>query len=203
MKIVGCILAGGRSSRFGSDKALAVVGGKTLLDHVIGRLGPQVSALAVNTNSDDPVYAETGLPLVKDATQDFRGPLAGILASLEWASTVEAEAVVTAAVDTPLFPHDLVKRLSEPGKDRIAIAESQTGLHPTFGFWPVCVQAALSIWLDSDQSLRVNDFLAAQGFDKILFDAHSARDPFHNINSSSDAVIVEAITGSIRDAKRE
>jgi molybdenum cofactor guanylyltransferase len=203
MKIVGCILAGGRSSRFGSDKALAVIGGKTLLEHAIERLGRQVTQLAINTNSDDPAFAATGLRLLKDATPDFRGPLAGILAALEWASIMGTDAVVTAAVDTPMFPADLVGRLSSSGGERIVIAESATGLHPTFGLWPIAPRAALSTWLDSSRSLRVTDFLTAQGFTKIWFENNSGLDPFHNINTPNDTGVVDAFTGSNRGAERE
>jgi molybdenum cofactor guanylyltransferase len=198
MRIVGCILAGGRSTRFGSDKALAVVSGKTLLEHCIERLRPQVTELAVNTNSNDPAFAETGLSLLKDATPDFRGPLAGVLAALEWASIMGTDAVITAAVDTPLFPANLVARLSSAGGDKIAIAESQTGLHPTFGLWPISTKFALSTWLDSSQSLKVTDFLDAQTFQKIWFGATGTLDPFHNINTPNDTVASRALTGSNR-----
>jgi molybdenum cofactor guanylyltransferase len=202
MKIAGVILAGGRSSRFGSDKALAVVGGKSLLEHSIARLKPQVSGLAVNTNSHDPAFAEKGLPLIRDATLDFRGPLAGILAALEWAESAGSDAVVTVAVDTPLFPLDLVERLREADGEKIAIAESGSGLHPTFGLWPVGTKAALSTWLETRQSLRVTDFLAAQGFCKVRFETKGSLDPFYNINSPDDTGIVKALTGNIRASER-
>jgi molybdenum cofactor guanylyltransferase len=202
MNIAGCILAGGRSSRFGSDKALAVVGGNTLLEHAIARLALQVTQLAVNTNSEDPAFAEAGLLILKDAAPDFRGPLAGILAAVEWAGAAGADAVATAAVDTPLFPHDLVERLSEAGKGKIAIAESLSGLHPTFGLWPVSIKAPLSTWLDTRQSLRVTDFLAAQGFGKVWFETKGSLDPFYNINTRDEAVTAEAAIGHIRSTKR-
>jgi molybdenum cofactor guanylyltransferase len=196
MKIVGCILAGGRSSRFGSDKALAVVGGKTLLERAIERLAPQVTALAINTNSNDPAFAKAGLPILKDATSEFRGPLAGILAALEWASRIGADAVVTAAVDTPLFPVNLVERLSEASGGQIIIAQSGSGLHPTFGLWPVAARTALSDWLDTNRSLRVTDFLAAEGFVRIGFEPTGSLDPFYNINSQDDAGAIGALTGN-------
>jgi molybdenum cofactor guanylyltransferase len=202
MKIIGCILAGGRSTRFGSDKALAVVGGKTLLERAIAGLSPQVTQLAVNTNSQDPAFAKTGLSILKDATPDFLGPLAGILAAAEWASKAGADAVVTTAIDTPLFPDDLVERLHEAGKEKIVIAQSASGLHPTFGLWPTGIKAPLATWLNTRQSLRVTDFLAAQGFCKVLFETKGTLDPFYNINSRGDAGIVEAVTGDIRANER-
>jgi molybdenum cofactor guanylyltransferase len=191
MKIAGCILAGGRSTRFGSDKALAILGGKTLLDHAIARLTPQIAELAINTNSTDAAFAQTGLPLISDATPDFRGPLAGILAALTWARSVKADAVVTVAVDTPLFPVDLAARLTGSAKT-IAVAESASGLHPTCALWPVDIEPALSDGLATGKSLRVTDFLSAQSFEKIWFDAEDSLDPFFNVNFEGDAAIVEA-----------
>jgi molybdenum cofactor guanylyltransferase len=191
MRIAGCILAGGRSSRFGSDKALAIIAGKTLLDHAILRLAPQVTIIAINTNSTDAAFAQTGLPRIADATPDFRGPLAGILAALTWAQSIKADAVVTVAVDTPLFPVDLVAKLSGSATTT-AVAESASGLHPTCGLWPVDIEPALSDWLATGKSLRVTDFLNAQSFAKIWFEAENGLDPFFNVNFDSDAAIVEA-----------
>jgi molybdenum cofactor guanylyltransferase len=191
MKIAGCILAGGRSSRFGSDKALAIMGGKRLLDHAIKRLSPQVADIAINTNSTDAAFAQTGLPLIVDATPDFRGPLAGISAALTWARSVKADALVTVAVDTPLFPVDLAARLSG-GVTKIAVAESASGLHPTCGLWPVVAETALSDWLAAGKSLRVTDFLDVQSFEKIWFDAETGLDPFFNVNFEGDAAMAEA-----------
>ena len=113
MRINGCILAGGRSSRFGSDKALVVWRGKTLLAHAIARLRPQVQDIAVNTNSARAEYRHCGAPIVRDETDAFEGPLAGVLSGLRWASSAGADCLVTAAVDTPLFPGNLVAAFVE------------------------------------------------------------------------------------------
>lgn len=195
MNIAGCILAGGRSSRFGSDKALALLAGKTLVEHTIARLAPQVSTLAINTNSADPAFAGLGVQLIADATPDFRGPLAGILAALQWARSIKADAVVTVAADTPLFPLDLVERLGARNAGGIAAAESATGLHPACALWPIALEPALGGWMSSGESLRVTDFLQAQGFERVRFDGNDGLDPFFNINFESDRELAEAHLG--------
>jgi molybdenum cofactor guanylyltransferase len=190
MKIAGCILAGGRSSRFGSDKALVTLGGKTLLEHAIERLRPQVSRMVINSNSNADEYRIAGLPIVGDFTQDFDGPLAGVYACLHWAGLNGVEALVTIAVDTPLFPLDLVARLLSANETGIVVAESPAGLHPTFALWPVSLEPALQIWLSSGQSRRMTDFFARQTFKKVSFEANGGLDPFFNINTPQDLRIV-------------
>ena len=84
---LGVILAGGKSTRMGgSDKALLTLGGQTLLARAAARLGPQVSGMAVSANGDPARYADVGLPVLADSVPGFPGPLAGVLAGLDWAA---------------------------------------------------------------------------------------------------------------------
>ena len=106
---LGVILAGGRATRMGGgDKGLLPLGQGTILAHVVARLGPQVATLALNANGDPARFAELGLPVLADADEARAGPLAGVLAGLDWAAGQGAEAIVTAAADTPFLPRDLV-----------------------------------------------------------------------------------------------
>ena len=105
------ILAGGRATRMGGgDKGLLPLGGRPILAHVIERLAPQVERLALNANGDPARFAAFGLPVLADSVPGHAGPLAGVLAGLDWAAAEGAEAIVTAAADTPFFPRDLVAR---------------------------------------------------------------------------------------------
>ena len=186
MKIIGCILAGGRSSRFGSDKALVTWEGKTLLSHAAERLRPQVDELIINSNSKAPEYREHGYPLVPDGTVSFEGPLAGVLAGLAWAGKNGASHLATVAVDTPLFPENLVAVFREQAGKRTIAAQSATGLHPTFALWPVACEPALASWLASGQSRKMTDFLKSQLFEAAMFASSSPLDPFFNINTPDD-----------------
>ncbi len=184
MKICGCILAGGRSSRFGSDKALALLGGETLLDRAIRRLAPQVDAIAINTNSTALEFKKHGLPVIADRDGSQLGPLAGILAGLEWTRAQDAKAMVTVAVDTPHFPTDLVLKLKSGFSGKITVAASESGVHPTFALWPSHMLPQLDEWMRLGRSLRVTDFLASQSFDQVFFaTAQNALDPFFNVNT--------------------
>jgi molybdenum cofactor guanylyltransferase len=192
MKIAGCILAGGRSSRFGSDKALIMLQGRTLLAHAIARLRPQVDLIAINTNSAAPEYKEFGLPLVPDQTNSFDGPLAGVIAGLEWARKSGASHLASAAVDTPLFPDDLIAIFLQKAGTKIIAAESGTGLHPTFALWPVSASDALASWLSSGQSRKMTDFLTSQAYETAMFPISGTLDPFFNINTPEDLAMLAA-----------
>lgn len=198
--VAGIILAGGRASRMaGRDKALLELGGHPLLHHVAERLAPQVAALALNANGDPARLAGYGLPIVADEGEAFRGPLAGILAGLRWAASLEAKpgALVTAAVDTPFFPTDLAAGLAaaQDRPDRIVIAASNGRRHPTFGLWPLETLDALAVHLASGGSLKVADFVDSRPNATADFDAGGGHDPFFNVNTPADLAEAERILG--------
>ena len=143
---LGVILAGGQATRMGGgDKGLLQLGGQSVLDRVIDRLSPQVADLALNANGDAARFAALGLPVLPDSIEGFAGPLAGVLAGLDWAAEQGADTIVTAAADTPFFPCDLVPQLllaSEGMAHPLVLAatpdpERGRARHPTFGLWPV------------------------------------------------------------------
>jgi molybdopterin-guanine dinucleotide biosynthesis protein A len=157
-----------------------------------------VSAIALNANGDPDRFAAFALPIVADATGDFEGPLAGILAGLAWARAAPSSpvAIVTAAVDTPFFPADLAARLAvaAAGGAGIAIARSRGRLHPVFGCFPTACADDLARFLEEDAgSLRVHDWLARVGFAPVDFSGgDGAADPFFNINTPADLAAAEA-----------
>ena len=112
--ILGLVLAGGLARRMGGgDKARIRIGGKTILERVLARLAPQCGAMILNANGDPARFGDTGLPVVPDTVPDFAGPLAGILAGLDWAAANAPEVtdVVSVPGDCPFLPPDLVPRL--------------------------------------------------------------------------------------------
>ncbi len=190
---VGIILAGGQSTRMGGgDKCFKTLGGQSILSHVMDRISPQVADLALNANGDAARFADVGLPVVPDSIDGFAGPLAGVLAGLDWAAERGADTLVTAAADTPFFPPDLVPNLLLASEDMAAplvLATSDNGRHPTFGLWPVALRddlrAALTdglrkvvLWTDSHHG-RTAHF------------AGSDPDPFFNINTPEDLLQAE------------
>ncbi|MET3660027.1 molybdenum cofactor guanylyltransferase MobA [Aquamicrobium ahrensii] len=188
--IAGIILAGGLSSRMGGgDKPLLELNGKPVLHHIIGRISPQVGALALNANGDLDRFAAFGLPVLPDTTPGFPGPLAGVLAGLEWIEAQQThQALVTVAGDTPFLPFDLVARLSAARSNNpqaIAIAGSGGRDHPVFGLWPAGMSAPLRSYLIGG-GRKVLDFIRSRPFVSVNFDAHDGIDPFFNINTPDD-----------------
>ncbi|MHC0054217.1 molybdenum cofactor guanylyltransferase MobA [Actibacterium sp. D379-3] len=190
MQPFGVILAGGQAARMGGgDKALLALGGQSLLAHVAGRLGPQVDRLAISANGDPARFAATGLPVLPDSMAGFPGPLAGILAGLDWAADNGADCIVTAAVDTPFLPRDLVAGLQRAAVQAgapIALAASLGRAHPTFGLWPVALRDDLRAALAAG-TRRVRAWAEGHGAVTAAFPA-GAFDPFFNINTQADLV---------------
>ncbi|MGG7567173.1 molybdenum cofactor guanylyltransferase MobA [Rhodovulum sp. DZ06] len=195
---LGVILAGGRATRMGGgDKGLRLVGGRPLLAHVVDRLSPQCAALALNANGDPARFADWGLPVLPDGMADYPGPLAGVLAGLDWAAEQGAEAIVTAAADTPFFPVDLVARLQEAaGPSGLALAASvdpESGKiwrQPTFGLWPTALRDDLRAALQ-DGLRKIVLWTDRHGAGQAVFTA--PQDPFFNVNTPADLSAAEAI----------
>lgn len=205
---LGVILAGGRATRMGGgDKALLELGGQTLLQQVIDRLQPQVGAMALNANGDPDRFAAFGLPVVPDSVAGRPGPLAGVLAGLDWAAGQGAESIVTVAADTPFFPRTLVADLEETaegmaqplvlaatprGAERTK-SMSTSGLirHPTFGLWPVALRADLRAALE-DGIKKVVIWTEKQGGREAVFLTDTG-DPFFNVNTPEDLEAAKAM----------
>lgn len=191
----GVILAGGRATRMGGgDKGLRDLHGRPLMAHVIDRLAPQCAALAINANGDPARWSGFGLPVLADDVPDYPGPLAGVLAGLDWAAARGAQAVVTAAADTPFLPRDLVARLAAAGGFALAATADDSGrlrVHPTFGLWPVRLRHDLRAALVAGQR-RVAGWALDQGAVQVAFDTLPF-DPFFNINTAEDLAAAEAL----------
>ncbi|HLY47322.1 MAG TPA: molybdenum cofactor guanylyltransferase MobA [Stellaceae bacterium] len=191
MKILGLLLAGGQSRRMGGgDKCLRPLAGQTLLDHVIARLRPQVAALVLNANGDPARFARFGLPVVADSVADFAGPLAGILAGLDWAAAnlPDCPLVLSVATDAPFLPTDLVARLVaglEAAGAELACAASGGQPHPVVGLWPVRLREALRRALNEEGVRKVDVWTARYPFATIDF-ALEPIDPFFNANRPED-----------------
>ncbi|OSQ51034.1 molybdenum cofactor guanylyltransferase MobA [Marivita geojedonensis] len=205
---LGVILAGGLATRMGGgDKALLSVGGQTLLKRVIDRLQPQVAGMALNANGDAARFDGFGLPVLPDSIEGFPGPLAGVLAGLDWAAEQGAEAIVTVAADTPFFPDDLVAVLQDkaqgmahplvlaatPRGEEKTKSMSRSGLirHPTFGLWPVALRDDLRAALE-DGIKKVVIWTEKHGGREAVFKTDQG-DPFFNVNTPEDLEAAEAM----------
>lgn len=196
--IVGVILAGGRAQRMGGgDKGLYQVGGITILARVIERIWPQVGALVLNANGDPARFASFGLPVVPDSVPDFAGPLAGILAGLDWAAKHQAQAryIVSAPADGPFLPRDLVQRLavSLAGEDgEIAMAASGRQRYPVVGLWPLALRDNLRRALLEENLHKIDAWTARFRLAVADFPA-TPIDPFFNANTPEQLAEAERL----------
>lgn len=182
----GLILAGGRATRMGGrDKALLPLRDKPLIAHVAARLRPQVGRLFINANGDPDRFAPFGLPVIADPIGDHWGPLAGILAGLEYLARHRPESswMVSVAVDTPFFPEDLVARLAHSldGIGDLAMARGGGRRQPVFALWPVRLAPLLREALQG--GLRGAEAFAEQ-FQ--IRDVDWPEEAFFNINAPED-----------------
>jgi molybdopterin-guanine dinucleotide biosynthesis protein A len=198
--IAGVLLAGGLSRRMGGgDKCLRPLAGRTILDWVVERTRPQVAALALNANGDPARFAAFGLPVVGDSVPDFPGPLAGVLAGLDWAARTlpAATHVASFATDAPFLPQDLVARLAAAlaaGHD-LACAASAGRSHPVFGLWPVRLREALRAAMEEEEVRKVDVWTVRYRLATVEFPSEPV-DPFFNTNRPEDLAEAERLAAA-------
>lgn len=190
-QIPAMILAGGRGQRLGTrDKALCQLGGRSFLAHTLLRLRTQCAPTAVNANGDLSRFSDVDVQVVPDIIQGYLGPLAGILTALDWAAQMGETSVITVAVDTPFFPHDLAQCLQakrQPNKIALAATRDAHGAlwhHPTFGLWPTYLRDQLRADILAG-ARKVTAWARSQGAEHVVFETDGF-DPFFNINTPDD-----------------
>jgi molybdopterin-guanine dinucleotide biosynthesis protein A len=189
---LGLVLAGGLARRMGGgDKALLTVGGTTILARVLARLAPQCAAIVLNANGDPARFAFTRLPVIADGVPDFAGPLAGVLAGLDWAAThlPQIEWIASVPGDCPFLPADLIGRLHQAriAQDRaLACARSGDWRHPVVGLWPVRLRADLRRALVEEGLHKIEVWTGRHGVALADWPTQPV-DPFFNVNTPDDA----------------
>ena len=202
---LGLVLAGGLARRMGGgDKALISIAGVPILDRVLERLRPACKGIVINANGDPARFARWALPVVADSVPGFAGPLAGILAGLDWAAAHAPEVGMMVSVpgDCPFVPKDLVGRLHtarEAAKLPLACARSGEWRHPVVGLWPVALRDDLRHALVKDDLRKIEVWTARHGIAIADWPA-SPVDPFFNVNTPEDAAAAERIAMQHADA---
>jgi molybdopterin-guanine dinucleotide biosynthesis protein A len=194
----GLLLAGGLARRMGGgDKPMRTIGGQTILARVIARLGPQCGELLLNANGDPARFANFGLPVIPDSVKDFPGPLAGILAGLDWAAANRPEVswVLSAAADCPFLPRDLVARLHRARADenaQLAVAASDGQSHPVIGLWSVALREELRHALVVEDVRKIDRWTARYRLATVTWPT-TPLDPFFNANTMDDIAEAERL----------
>ncbi|MCA6123435.1 molybdenum cofactor guanylyltransferase MobA [Bradyrhizobium sp. WSM 1704] len=185
------VLAGGLARRMGGgDKPMRQIAGRTILQRVIDRLAPQCAGVIINANGDPARFAAFGLPVVADDVPDYPGPLAGILAALDWTATNRPDAkwLLSAAGDCPFLPRDLVKRLDEARVAQhaeLAVAASGDQTHPVIGLWSVRLRNELRQALVVEGVRKIDRWTARYPLATVAWPAEPL-DPFFNANTVDD-----------------
>jgi molybdenum cofactor guanylyltransferase len=188
----GLLLAGGLARRMGGgDKGLIRVGGDTILERALARLSPQCAGVVINANGEPARFARFGLPVVADDIEGFAGPLAGILAGLDWLAANAPTVAWVASVpgDCPFLPRDLVPRLHAArtaAGTPLACAKSGDWRHPVVGLWPVHLRADLRRAIAAEGLRKIEMWTARHGVALAEWPAEPV-DPFFNVNTPEDA----------------
>jgi molybdopterin-guanine dinucleotide biosynthesis protein A len=190
-EIPGVVLAGGLARRMGGgDKPMRRIAGKTILDRAIARLAPQCSELIINANGDPERFAGFGLPVIADDVADYPGPLAGILAALDWAAANRPDArwILSAPGDCPFLPRDLVSRLeaARAAQDaELAVAASGQQTHPVVGLWSIRLRHELRQALVVEGMRKIDRWTARYRLVTVTWPTEPL-DPFFNANTVED-----------------
>ena len=195
--VAGVVIAGGRSVRFGGEKAAALLGGAPLVIRAARRLQASCPVVAVNARPGTEAAAlahEHGLPVIHDITGDADGPLAGVKAGLIWAQGLGARAIAVSPCDAPLLPDDLFTRLIAEAGDGAAMAETSEGHQPLTAVWPMSALPALTEALKDGAHPATWRMLDGLGARRVRFDPPEA---FANLNTREDlARVAERFAGN-------
>lgn len=200
---MGVLLAGGQSRRMGGgDKCLRPLGDRTILEHVIDRIRPQVGPLILNANGDPNRFQSYGLPVVADVVDGFAGPLAGVLTGLRWAeiNAPQCEWLLSVPTDAPFVPKNLAtslrQEISAQGA-QLACATSRGRTHPVVALWPVALADALEQALVGEDIRKIDRWTARYRLVEVSFD-DTGVDPFFNANRPEDLAIAERLLAGER-----
>jgi molybdenum cofactor guanylyltransferase len=195
---LGLVLAGGLARRMGGgDKARIRIGGRTILDRALACLSAQCERVIINANGDPVRFADTNRPIVADSVPDFAGPLAGILAGLDWATAhaPHIEWLASAPGDCPFLPENLVARLHEArvaAGTPLVCARSGEWRHPVVALWNVALRDDLRHALVEEHLHKIEIWTARHGV-AIADWPTEPIDPFFNVNTPEDAARAEKL----------
>jgi molybdopterin-guanine dinucleotide biosynthesis protein A len=196
----GLVLAGGLARRMGGgDKARITIGGVSILDRVLARLSGQCVDIIINANGDPERFADSGCVVVPDNVPDYPGPLAGILAGLDWLAAQDngVEWLLSVPGDCPFLPDDLVERLHLARVKMgagvpLACARSGERRHPVVGLWPLALRRDLRKALTEEGLRKIEVWTGRHGVAVADWPTEPV-DPFLNVNTPEDAERAERI----------
>ena len=184
--VVGLVIAGGRSARFGGEKAVALLAGRPLLLWAAERLQQSCSAVAVNARAGtlaESLARDAGLPVLHDEAGDATGPLAGVKVGLRWARGLRARALAVSPCDVPLLTAEVFRQLIDAAGTGAALAVTSDGRQPLCSVWPVSALAEVTQALTDGKHPPTWQLLESLGAVAVPFSDPTA---FTNVNTRAD-----------------
>ena len=179
----------------GGDKCRQLVGGRTLIARTVAPVRPQVAALAINANGDPARFADLALPTIPDSMPGHPGPLAGILAGLDWAAAAGHHWLLSVPGDCPFLPADLAARLQEVrGGATFAVAASGGWTHPVIALWPTACRDELQEALVAGER-KIDAYTARHPTAEAEWPT-APFDPFLNVNTPEDLAYANRIAAA-------
>ena len=196
MRMSAVIVAGGRSSRMGQEKAFTLIRGQSLLDRIVACLDPQAEEVVLNANGDPSRFAPLQLTVVADVRGGICTPLAGLLTALAHAAEKGCDAVLTVPSDTPFLPADLASRLAAASNES-AIAASAGQPHYLTGLWRISLLPMLQRALEERQTPRLQDWVQLCHAQVVEWPSQPY-DPFFNVNTPEELAEAERIAAEFQ-----
>ena len=186
--ILGAVLAGGKSQRFGEDKSQVKLNGKFLIDYILSEIIDEFKEILIVSNKQIKFKNYENISLINDFKKD-QGPLGGVLSAMKWAKEKnnKYEWISTFPVDTPFFKKEILQKfLSEINSEesKLFFIKSNNTRHNIFGIWSIDLMKKLEDDLNEGQR-KVEVWANSVGV-KVINMEFINKDPFFNINTKED-----------------
>ncbi len=202
-KVLSVFLAGGLSKRFGGNtKTLAKINDISIFEKIITFIKKQKTKIIINTNSEEGVFLNSKLPIIRDKNLYFQGPLAGIYSAMCWVKEkkIDIEWILSIPSDTPFLPENLLDIFisNNNNNKQILIARYNNKIHPVVGMWNLSLFHSLQSELKSDNR-KIMNWVYKNEFKFVDFPVKNY-DPFFNINKKEDLAEAENIDKIIKQS---
>tara|TARA_B100000287_G_scaffold86072_1_gene78679 strand:+ start:1434 stop:2054 length:621 start_codon:yes stop_codon:yes gene_type:complete len=194
--VLGVILAGGKSSRFGSNKSLSKLANNKLIEHVINKIESYFPKILIVSNDSNLKIENKKIKIIKDCIEGYLGPLAGVLSAIKYANSYKNKYkwIITFPCDTPFFNRIIIKKMFEKinlAEEKIYFIKEKKQRHNIFGMWSTSLEKTLED--DLNNNFRKVDLWADKiGCSFIEKDVQN-KNEFLNINTKEDLELAKKI----------
>jgi molybdopterin-guanine dinucleotide biosynthesis protein A len=187
-KILGVVLAGGKSLRFGEDKSQVKLNNKSLIDHILSEILTEFKELLIVSNNSIKFNKSENISIISDFKNNL-GPLGGVLTAMKWIkdNNKDYQWISTFPTDTPFFKNQILKDFHDKinlKNGKLFFIKSNNTRHNIFGLWSIDLADKLEKDLENGDR-KVEDWANKVGVN-IIDMQFEKNDPFFNINTKED-----------------